>query len=513
VLAWRLAGDDVREEFHTPVSAALDEVADTVTEGSPEVYAEIQRAFDGADDVAWPRRPADRRFRLGGVRGPLRARPRRPRGTGATRVTRPQPTTTTPTATDDTTTQTDDAATETRTNMIDREAVRNNANYLRNVRPIDPEEIAEYIEGSPHPAVVRETLPRGGVRPPAPPRARDGAFEPVSEEPVPAPGWAPTALPENYSFALEDLLVREFGANWHREESGDKLREAVRRLKDDYLYGNDVAYDRVAALGYAIYHLPAYYATIGYVLDDLTENGLLDRTLRVLDVGAGVGGPALGLHDYPPMTRRRRLPRRRAERSRRRARPDARRDGAELPADDPRGDGGVLLWDRRRGKSGDNDPDEFDLVVFGNVLSELDDPVAVVEAALGRLADDGSVVAFAPADRNTAMGLREVERAVATPRPASRRTRPRSGSGRTRPPRTVGGHSTWPTTSISRRSSAGSTRPPSAARLTSRASSSTSTSSLRTRFSARTENDGWTCRRTTVAVRAWPTRRSTSPTV
>ena len=52
VLAWRLAGSEVREEFHTPVSAALDDVADTVTEGSPAVYAEIQRAFDGADDVA-----------------------------------------------------------------------------------------------------------------------------------------------------------------------------------------------------------------------------------------------------------------------------------------------------------------------------------------------------------------------------------------------------------------------------------------------------------------------------
>ncbi|QAU12427.1 prephenate dehydrogenase/arogenate dehydrogenase family protein [Halorubrum sp. BOL3-1] len=52
VLAWRLAGEDVREEFHTPVSAALDDVADTVTEGSPAVYAEIQRAFDGADEVA-----------------------------------------------------------------------------------------------------------------------------------------------------------------------------------------------------------------------------------------------------------------------------------------------------------------------------------------------------------------------------------------------------------------------------------------------------------------------------
>lgn len=52
ILAWRLAGEDVREEFHTPVSSALDDLADTVTEGSPAVYAEIQRAFDGADDVA-----------------------------------------------------------------------------------------------------------------------------------------------------------------------------------------------------------------------------------------------------------------------------------------------------------------------------------------------------------------------------------------------------------------------------------------------------------------------------
>jgi len=75
VLAWRLAGDDVREEFHTPVSAALDEVADTVTEGSPEVYAEIQRAFRRCR-----RRgrggPRDRRFRLGGVRAALYERAR-----------------------------------------------------------------------------------------------------------------------------------------------------------------------------------------------------------------------------------------------------------------------------------------------------------------------------------------------------------------------------------------------------------------------------------------------------
>lgn len=52
ILAWALAGDDVREEFHTPVSAGLQELVETVTEGAPGVYGEIQDAFDGADAVA-----------------------------------------------------------------------------------------------------------------------------------------------------------------------------------------------------------------------------------------------------------------------------------------------------------------------------------------------------------------------------------------------------------------------------------------------------------------------------
>lgn len=54
VLAYALATaeNDVREEFATPISAGLSELVQTVTEGSPQVYAEIQATFDGADDVA-----------------------------------------------------------------------------------------------------------------------------------------------------------------------------------------------------------------------------------------------------------------------------------------------------------------------------------------------------------------------------------------------------------------------------------------------------------------------------
>lgn len=52
VLAFALAADDVPEEFHTPVSGELWELARTVTGGSADVYADIQRTFDGADDLA-----------------------------------------------------------------------------------------------------------------------------------------------------------------------------------------------------------------------------------------------------------------------------------------------------------------------------------------------------------------------------------------------------------------------------------------------------------------------------
>jgi prephenate dehydrogenase len=53
VLAWALASDgELREEFHTPVSAALAELASTVTEGDPRVYADIQESFPGVDAVA-----------------------------------------------------------------------------------------------------------------------------------------------------------------------------------------------------------------------------------------------------------------------------------------------------------------------------------------------------------------------------------------------------------------------------------------------------------------------------
>ena len=293
--------------------------------------------------------------------------------------------------------------------MIDREAVRDTAKYLRRVRPIDPDELVDYVGGTPHPAVVREVLREEafdlGLR-----EREDGTFVPVDEDPAPQPGWEPGAFPETYAVAVEDLLVERHGANWHRGASGDRLRETITRLKADYYRRNDVEYDAETALAYAVYHLPNYYAAVGYVLDDLAERGRLPRTLRVLDVGAGAGGPALGLHDYLP-------------------------DDAvvDYHAVEPSAAADVL--DRLLGETGRNfrstvhretaesfEPGAvvdteagFDLVLFANVLSELDDPEAVAARYLDAVADDGSFVALAPADRNTSIGLRRVERALAPP--------------------------------------------------------------------------------------------------
>ena len=152
---------------------------------------------------------------------------------------------------------------------------------------------------------------------------------------------------------------------------------------------------------------------MGYVLDDLAENGDLPRKLRVLDVGAGVGGPALALIDYlhdatadtesPPLIEYRALE------------PSPAADLLEdLLEETPRN----VRTTVHRETAEAFDPEtlgDIDLLTFCNVLSELDDPAKTAERYLDAVADDGTLLGMAPADLETATGLREVERALARP--------------------------------------------------------------------------------------------------
>jgi len=52
VLAFGLTAEEVPDRFHTPISAGLTDLVEQVTAGESHVYADIQAAFDGADEVA-----------------------------------------------------------------------------------------------------------------------------------------------------------------------------------------------------------------------------------------------------------------------------------------------------------------------------------------------------------------------------------------------------------------------------------------------------------------------------
>ena len=281
-----------------------------------------------------------------------------------------------------------------------RQQILDNAKYLQNVRPIDPDEICEYVEGHPHPAVVRQTL-----REEAPTLSLlerdDGTFVPAPEGTADVGVETVEAFPEEYGHVLEDMLVAEYGPGWPDGESGDRLRARIRDLKDRYLHRDAVEYDDQTALCYALYHLPAYYATTQHVLSDLSADGLLPASPRVLDVGAGVGGPALGLCDLFA-------------------------DDTLLTYDAVEPSAAATVLERFLDDTGRNvhatvhqttaeafDPaGGYDIILFSNVLNELDDPASVVERYADALAEDGSIVALEPADRNTAIGLRDIERTV-----------------------------------------------------------------------------------------------------
>jgi len=291
--------------------------------------------------------------------------------------------------------------------MTDVEAILENARYLRGVRPVDPEEIYEYVEGQPHPAVVRRTLREHafelGLR-----EREDGSFVPVEAGAVEPAFDGVERFPPAYGRRFEELLVDRYGTGWPDGDAGDRLRARIDRLKEAYFADEAVTYDADTAAAYGLYHLPDYYAAAGYVLDELGRAGLLGRRLRVLDVGAGTGGPALGLHDYLPEET---LVDYHA------VEPSAAADVLEgvLAATRPSFD---VTIHRRTAEAFDPE-DGYDLVVFGNVLSELDAPADVAARYLDALADDGTLVALSPAEERTATRLRAVERELLDRRPAA----------------------------------------------------------------------------------------------
>lgn len=287
-------------------------------------------------------------------------------------------------------------------NEEQRAQVRDTARYLRNVRPIDPEEISDYVEGQPHPAVVRQVLREQAFDLEL--IERDDAFVPVPDGAVDIAFDGCKRVPSEHIERLETLLTEREGADWETGETGARLRETIRQFKADYLKQQSVEYDPETAIAYAIYHLPDNYAVAQYALADLVREGLVSHRLRVLDVGAGVGGPALGILDL--LSDQCLLEYHAVE-------PSAAADVFDAIVESNRNQSVTLHHETAEAFEPDG---EYDLVLFANVLSELDEPVSTADRYLQHLTADGMGLALAPADRNTATGLRTIERTLADER-------------------------------------------------------------------------------------------------
>ncbi|MFB6085188.1 MAG: small ribosomal subunit Rsm22 family protein [Halodesulfurarchaeum sp.] len=287
---------------------------------------------------------------------------------------------------------------------VDRAAIRDAAKYLRQVRPIDPVEISEYVPDQPDPRVVRQVLREQSMELGLA-EGPDGAFRPAATGPFRRQADTVEKLPDQYEDRLIDLLREEYGPNWYRGETGAEIRERIDRLKADYFDGRPVTYDRDVALAYAIYHLGGYYASTRYVLGTLSSDGLLPSRARVLDVGAGVGGPALAFADFFSVDRD---PNELPILDYHAVEPSAGADVLyELLGDGPQN---VSTTIHRDTAEAFDPAGTFDLVLFNNVLSELERPVETAARYLDFLEESGSLVLTAPADRNTSIQLRTVER-------------------------------------------------------------------------------------------------------
>ena len=279
-----------------------------------------------------------------------------------------------------------------------KKEVLSNVRYLRNIRSFEPKEIGRYISKEIDTEEIRNLILENafeiGII-----ENVDGSFSLPREDPILPKDTAIKKFPQAHAKKLESMLKNKYGDEWFKGESGKEIRERIRKIKNKYYRGEEVSYDEDNAFAYAIYHLPGYYAAMQYILNNLSEKKILGRKLRVLDVGAGVGGPALGFIDYIPQDVL-----------------------LEYNAVEP--NESKIILEELLSKSRENvhiniyqktaeefEPDGvYDIILFANVISELKDPISVVRKYSEFVAKTGSMILIAPADKNTAIELRNIER-------------------------------------------------------------------------------------------------------
>jgi len=224
------------------------------------------------------------------------------------------------------------------------------------------------------------------------------------------------AVPELLQTSIEHYLSRKVGKDWTDPVIIERLRRAIVAQKDDYWkprHKRSLQYTKgYSVLGYLAYHFPVYFMQTEHLLALLAQEGLLKKSMTILDVGTGPGVVPLAVADFYSRL------------------DSAKADVFSLEQSEEHIEAFLYLRENcvpRGGKVSikppvktdlrsldpDDLPEKIDLAIFSNVLNELPDATMdtraeIVARIAERLAPDGSILVVEPADEENATRMRSL---------------------------------------------------------------------------------------------------------
>jgi len=223
-------------------------------------------------------------------------------------------------------------------------------------------------------------------------------------------------IPAILQKSIEEYLSKKVGKDWTDPVIIERLRRAIVAQKDDYWkpqHKRSLQYIKgYSVLGYLAYHFPVYFMQTEYLLALLARDGLMKKSMTILDVGTGPGVVPLAIADFYSRLDTAKADIFSIERSEEHIE-------AFLSLREnfvPRG-GKVSIKPPIKADIRSLDlevlPAKIDLAIFSNVLNELPDATIdtraeIVSRIAERLAPDGSILIVEPADEENATRMRSL---------------------------------------------------------------------------------------------------------
>jgi SAM-dependent methyltransferase len=227
------------------------------------------------------------------------------------------------------------------------------------------------------------------------------------------------ALPPCIEDAIERYISNKVGKDTFDPVILNRIRHAVVSQKDSYWkrQGRHITYRKgYSVFGYLAYHFPVYFTQTKHLIDMLIRDGLLGKEARILDIGTGPGVVPLAIADRFSAGEGFRAVISSLEQSEEHIEAFSYISKCCFPAGGP-----VRVLPAARGDlmevGQENLPGEVDLLVFSNVLNELESLTPekradIVMRFAGNLAHGGSILIVEPAEELTSTGLRAVSLAL-----------------------------------------------------------------------------------------------------